>query len=257
MFYTYVLQSEEKYKFGVCSELLYKKLPVGLCYFEVFADRTEAKQREKYLKSLRSSRISSLIKSKKIKGFTCHTEGEKTVICLKNGIYHLTDAISVKGENIELRGEKNTIIQGCVKIDGWVDEGNGVFSAKTEHDADALYINNEKYQMARFPKYNPNVKIFGGFSRDVLSKAKADEWMDPSGAYIHAMHLHNWGGYSYEVTGKDENGNLTYIGGWQNNRQMGMHSDFKYIENVREEMTEPGEWYFDKKNKRVYVILKP
>ena len=90
-----------------------------------------------------------------------------------------------------------------------------------------------------------------------MSKAKADEWKNPKGAYIHAMHLHNWGGYSYEVTGKDESGNLTYIGGWQNNRQMGMHSDFKYIENIREEMTEPGEWYFDKKNKRVYVILKP
>ncbi|MBR2024777.1 MAG: right-handed parallel beta-helix repeat-containing protein, partial [Clostridia bacterium] len=96
----------------------------------------------------------------------------------------------------------------------------------------------------------------GGFSRDVLSNAKANEWKNPKGAYIHAMHLHNWGGFSYEVTGKDEKGNLTYIGGWQNNRQMGMHSDFKYIENLREEMTEPGEWYFDKENKRVYVILK-
>ena len=182
MFYTYVIQSEEKYGFGVCSELLYKKLPVGLCYFEVFADRTEAKQREKYLKSLRSSRILSLIKSKKIKGFTCHTEGEKTVICLKNGIYNLKDAISVRGENIELRGEKNTIIQGCVKIDGWVDEGNGVFSAKTEHDADALYINNEKYQMARFPKYNPNVKIS---NRPTICNSPKNKLVDSSTSLLY------------------------------------------------------------------------
>ena len=256
MFYTYLTQSEGEYGFGVCSQLLNKKLPEGLCYFEVFANKSEAKHREQYLKKLSYARLSSLIKSKKAKGFTCHKEGEKTVISLKNGVYNLTSAILVKGENIEIRGEKNTIIQGCVKIDNWVDEGNGVFSARTNYDADALYVNGEKYQMARFPKYNPNVKIFGGFSRDVLSKSKADEWKNPKGAYIHAMHLHNWGGYSYEVTGKDENGNLTYIGGWQNNRQMGMHSDFKYIENVREEMTEPGEWYFDKENKRVYVILK-
>lgn len=257
MFYTYLTQSEGEYGFGVCSQLLYKKLPDGLCYFEVFADKKDAKSRMECLKKLSYAKLSSLIKSKKGNGFACYNEGEKTVICLKNGVYNLTEAILVKSENITIRGAENTVIQGCAKIDGWVDEGNGVFSAKTEYDADALYINGEKYQMARFPKYNPNVRIFGGFSRDVLSKAKADEWKNPVGAYIHAMHKHNWGGFSYEVTGKDENGNLTYIGGWQNNRQMGMHSDFKYIENVREEMTEPGEWYFDKENKRVYVILKP
>ncbi len=257
MFYTYLTRNEGKYGFGVCTELLYKKIPIGLCYFEVFADKNEARRRREYLKKLSYARLSSLIKSKRVRGFTCHKEGEKTVICLKNGIYNLTGTILVKGENIEVRGAENTIIQGCAKINNWEDEGNGVFSAETEYDADALYINGEKYQMARFPKYNPNIRIFGGFSRDVLSRAKAEAWKDPSGAYIHAMHRHNWGGFSYEVTGKDENGNLTYIGGWQNNRQMGMHSDFKYIENVREEMTEPGEWYFDKKNKRAYVILKP
>ena len=257
MFYTYLTQDEGKYGFGVCSELLYKELPVNLCYFEIFDNKSDAKNRLKFLEKLSYRGLLSLIKSKKSMGFTCHKEGEKTVICLKNGIYNLTNPILIKGENIIIRGDKNSVIQGCVKIDNWVDEGNGVFSAPCEYEADDLYIGNEKYQMARFPKYNPNVRIFGGFSRDVLSRAKADEWKNPKGAYIHAMHLHNWGGYSYEVTGKDENGNLTYIGGWQNNRQMGMHSDFKYIENVREEMTEPGEWYFDKENKRVYVILKP
>ena len=257
MFYTYLTLSEGKYGFGVSSELLCKKLPIDLCYFEVFNDKKEAKNREKYLKKLSFKRLSSLIKSKKAKGFTCCKDGEKTIISLKNGIYNLTSPISIKGESIEIHGEKNTIIQGCKKIDGWINEGNGVFSTSVDCDVDALYINDEKYQMARFPKYNPNIKIFGGFSKDVLSKAKADEWKNPKGAYIHAMHKHNWGGYSYEVTGKDENGNLTYIGGWQNNRQMGMHSDFKYIENVREEMTLPGEWYFDKENKRVYVFLKP
>ena len=248
MFYTYLTLNDGKYGFGVCTELLYKKLPTGLCYFEVFANKSEANHRVQYLKKLSYTRLSSLIKSKNSKGFTCQHKGEKTVISLKNGIYNLTGTILVKGQSITIRGSENTVIQGCTKIDGWIDEGNGVFSASTEYDADALYINDEKYQMARFPKYNPDIRIFGGFSRDVLSKSKADQWKNPKGAYIHAMHLHNWGGFSYEVTGKDENGNLTYIGGWQNNRQMGMHSDFKYIENVREEMTEQGEWYFDKEN---------
>ena len=124
MFYTYLTQGDGKYGFGVCSELLYKRLPDDLCYFEVFADKNEAKKREEYFKKSSYSRLSSVIKSKKTNGFTCHKEGEKTVICLKNCIYNLTDAISIKGENIEIRGDKNTVIQGCTKIDGWVDEGN-------------------------------------------------------------------------------------------------------------------------------------
>ncbi len=256
MFYTYLTLNDGRYGFGVSSDILYKKLPLGLCYFEIFSDKKEAKDRLECLKKLSFAKISRLIKGDKSSGFVCQNKDGKTVISLKNRTYNLTGAILVKGENIVFRGEKNTILQGCVKIDGWVDEGNGVYSLATEYEADALYISGEKYQMARFPKYNPNIKIFGGFSRDVLSRAKADEWKNPKGAYIHAMHLHNWGGFSYEVTGKDENGNLSYIGGWQNNRQMGMHSDFKYIENVREEMTAPGEWYFDKENGRVYVIPK-
>ena len=256
MFYTYLTFNDGKYDFGVCSHLLLKKLPLGLCYFEAFSNKSEAKCRETYLKKLSFKKLSSLVSGKNITGFACHKEGEKTVITLKNGVYNLTDAILVKGQDIIFRGEKNTTIQGTKKVDSWVSEGDGVFSASVDCDADALYINGEKYEMARFPKFNPNVKIFGGFSRDVLSKTKANEWKNPKGAYIHAMHKHNWGGFSYEVTGKDEDGNLTYVGGWQNNRQMGMHSDFKYIENVREEMTEPGEWYFDKENKRVYAILK-
>ena len=176
MFYTYLTFNDGKYDFGVCSHLLLKKLPLGLCYFEAFSNKSEAKNRETYLKKLSFKRISSLISGKKSLGFICQSEGEKTVISLKNGVYNLTEPILVKGQNITIRGGERTVIEGTEKIDGWVNEGNGVFSASVKYDADALYINDEKYQMARFPKYNPNIRIFGGFSRDVLSKAKADTW---------------------------------------------------------------------------------
>ena len=39
MYYTYLTHSDGEYGFGVCSQLLNKKLPEGLCYFEVFADK--------------------------------------------------------------------------------------------------------------------------------------------------------------------------------------------------------------------------
>ena len=202
MFYTYLIKTEGKYCACVGRDILSKKLPSDLCYFEVFGTQKEAKERGECLKKLSKSKLDSLIKNKKTGGFVCQNDGEKTVITIKSGVYNLTGAILVKGENIALCGEDNVIIGGCEKIDSWQNEGNGVYSASVEGDADALYISGEKYQMARFPKYNPNIKIFGGFSRDVLSKEKADTWQNPKGAYIHAMHRHNWGGFSYEVTGK-------------------------------------------------------
>jgi predicted GIY-YIG superfamily endonuclease len=71
MFYTYLTKSDSKYGFGVCSELLYKRLPANLCYFEVFSNKKEAKEREECLKKLSFKKISSLIKSKKTGGFVC------------------------------------------------------------------------------------------------------------------------------------------------------------------------------------------
>ena len=64
MFYTYLTCDKGKYGFGVCSELLYKKLPTGLCYFEVFTDKKEAIGRIEYLKKLSNAKLSSLFKSK-------------------------------------------------------------------------------------------------------------------------------------------------------------------------------------------------
>ena len=109
MFYIYLTQTDKKYDFGVCSELLYKKLPLNLCYFEVFNDKSKAKRRGEYLKKLSYKKLSALINGKSGYGFTCHKEGEKTVISLKNGVYNLTDAILVKGEGIELRGDKSPV----------------------------------------------------------------------------------------------------------------------------------------------------
>ena len=46
-------------------------------------------------------------------------------------------------------------------------------------------------------------------------------------------------------------------GGWQNNRQMGMHEEYRYAENIFEELTEPGEWFYDEKRHRIFVIPCP
>ena len=66
------------------------------------------------------------------------------------------------------------------------------------------------------------------------------------------MHRSRWGGYHYVITGKDSKGEVTYKGGWQNNRKSGMHKKFRMVENIFEELDAPGEWFHDAKAKTLY-----
>lgn len=55
------------------------------------------------------------------------------------------------------------------------------------------------------------------------------------------MHSAFWGGYHYRITGKKPDGEVEYEGGWQNNRQMGMHPKFRMVEYIFEDLDLPGD----------------
>jgi hypothetical protein len=71
------------------------------------------------------------------------------------------------------------------------------------------------------------------------------------------MHSAHWGGYHYRITGKNGQGEVTYEGGWQNNRPMGMHKSHRFVENIFEELDAPGEWFHDAKTGTLYHIPAP
>jgi hypothetical protein len=119
-------------------------------------------------------------------------------------------------------------------------------------ESDQLFVNGERQHMARYPNVDPAAQYFDGWAADAFSKERAARWADPSGGFIHAMHLHMWGDYHYAITGKDADGNVRYQGGWQNNRQMGMHDKYRFVENIFEELDAPGEWYLDRKTSTLY-----
>ena len=56
--------------------------------------------------------------------------------------------------------------------------------------------------------------------------------------------------------GKGRLAPVTYEGGWQNNRPMGMH-DIRFVENIFEELDAPGEWFLDAKNSLLYFYPPP
>ena len=184
-----------------------------------------------------------------------HTITDGSEIVISSGVHYLHEPIVLKGRHIRIRGEEGAVLRGTLRLktDDFSEAEPGVWCASLPCAADAFYIGDRKYAMARYPKADHPGEVFDGYAADCIFPSKTKEWADPTGGYIHAMHKHDWGGYSYRIDGKNEDGTLALSGGWQNNRQMGMHNEYRYAENIREEMTEPGEWYFDERNLRLYV----
>ncbi len=198
--------------------------------------------------------------------------GQRPVeIVLEDGIHYLaetfvlTPADSGTGDApvvYRARNEGKAVLSGGFRLDlNWEaapETGPGVFKAATPPDLalDQLFINGGRQRMARYPTYNPDTPTaaYQGFAADAFSRERAARWSDPGGGYIHAMHRHRWGGCHYRITGKNAEGDITYEGGWQNNRQMGMHERFRMVENIFEELDAPGEWFHHRKTHTLYCI---
>ena len=178
-----------------------------------------------------------------------------TRVVIPAGVHYLSEPVVIRGKNIRITGEDGAVIRGTVRLgrEDFVEIEPGIWSAKVPARADAFYVGERKYSMARYPKADWPDEVYAGYAADCIFPSKTKEWADPAGGYIHAMQLHHWGGYTYRIDGKNEDGTLKLSGGWQNNRQMGMHDEYRYAENIREEMTRPGEWYFDERQMRIYI----
>ncbi len=136
----------------------------------------------------------------------------------------------------------------------WTAYRDGILQAKVPagFSTDQLFVNGERQRMARYPNYDPASQYFDGWSPDAFSKERAVRWRDPKGGFIHAMHKHLWGDFHYEITGKSATGEVAYEGGWQNNRRLGIHDKYRFVENIFEELDAPGEWYLDAKTSTLY-----
>ena len=193
---------------------------------------------------------------------------EAVTIHVADGVYYLPETLvfepqdSGSAENQILyvaENEGGAILSGGSLLElAWQPHTDGIMKATTPEGLviDQLFISGKNQRMARYPNYDASKKTaaYQGFAADAFSKERAANWADPTGGYIHAMHRARWGGYHYQITGKDDQGNVTYEGGWQNNRQMGMHKQFRMVENIFEELDATGEWFHDAKNNTLYYI---
>ena len=150
---------------------------------------------------------------------------------------------------------ETVVISGGAKVEAtWKPYKNGIMQAKVPDGftSDQLFVNGRRQPMARYPNYDPKAQYFNGFSADCISPERVKRWAQPAGGFLHAMHRSLWGDFHYRITGKDAGGKLQYVGGWQNNRKMGMHGKYRFVENIFEELDAPGEWYLDARQHVLY-----
>ena len=190
--------------------------------------------------------------------------GEQPAVFLKEGVYYLETPLIFTPEDsgrldapvtyAACKGEKVVISGGAKLHFRWKAHGDGIMQAQTPAglEIDQLFINGQRQHMARYPNYDPDATPYNGAAADAFSSERAAHWADPAGGYIHALHAHLWGGYHYRITGKTAAGEITYEGGWQNNRQMGLHDSRRFVENIFEELDAPGEWFHDEKAHILY-----
>jgi hypothetical protein len=191
-------------------------------------------------------------------------KGEHVNVLLRKGVYYLTQPIVFTVADSRPQGKSLTIktyLHEKVSVKGsarlrlvWMKK-DGIYQAKVSADKlmfDQLYVNGTLMQMARYPNYQAGKKIFNGTASDVLSAAHIQKWKNPEGAYLHVMQAHMWGGFAYQIKGK-KGAELLMDGGWQNNRPSAMHKEYRFIENIKEELDTLNEWYYDKLEQQLYL----
>jgi len=191
-------------------------------------------------------------------------KGEPVTIYLRGGMYYLPETLVFTEDDsgapqalVEYvaYGQERPVVSGGVKLDlRWEPFRDGIMKATVPAGlvTDQLFVNGVRRPMARYPNFDPNVRHFNGFAADAFSPARASRWSDPRGGFIHAMHAPEWGDFHYLITGKNPNNEVSYEGGWQNNRRMGMHKTYRMVENIFEELDAPGEWFHDAKGGVLY-----
>lgn len=142
----------------------------------------------------------------------------------------------------------------------WNSKQHGIMQARIPEGVDLdvvacdqLYLDGERLRLARYPNYSATDRFFGGTAADALSPERISTWISPAGGFIHSLHRSKWGGNHWRMLGKNTDGTLRLEGGWMNNRPSGINPKLRFVENIREELDAPGEWYLDREQRVLFV----
>ena len=198
------------------------------------------------------------------------TPDEAVTVYLRSGKYYLTEPVvftpadsGTENGPVTYKAYKDEIPQilGGVKLDGlkWTKTDDNVYKTKVPDGLvfETLFIDGQQQILARYPNYTENAPAFNGVAADCLSKERVRTWKDPTHGYFHAMHPSRWGGIHFQITDKKNPGEVTLIGGTQNNRGSGQHKQHRYVENIFEELDDVHEWYLNRNTSELYFHPAP
>jgi len=197
-------------------------------------------------------------------------------VYLRGGTYYLDEPLVFTAKDSGSREapvrfaayeKEKPVLSGGVKLDlTWRPYRDGIFQAdvpavqKGKLTFTQLFVNPpgaERQHLARYPNFAGDYRYNGpGCSTDALSTERVRRWKNPTGGFVHGLSSHRWGSLHYRITGVDEKGNLKLEGGDQINRNSSLHKQYRFVENIFEELDAPGEWYLDT-SKGVLYFMPP
>jgi hypothetical protein len=192
-------------------------------------------------------------------------KGTKHLV-LGSGVYYMEKPAVLdaraSGLTIEAAPGQTVILNGGRKLAlDWKPSTRGtpgIFEATVPADIkeiDSLWIDGRLQHLARFPNFDPNARYLGGGSAEALSPQRAMRWKHPAGAWVHGLHLNDWGGVHDRIESVSPDGAVKLEGGWGNNRGTRVHARERFVEGIFEELDAPGEWFFDAEAHTLFVIL--
>ncbi|TPG51620.1 PDZ domain-containing protein [Sphingomonas glacialis] len=98
---------------------------------------------------------------------------------------------------------------------------------------------------ARYPNYDPAKLPLGGVSADATSAERIARWKNPAGGIVQALHSSRWGSVHIPILGKNADGTLRLGPAVGNAPSTSPSITERFVENIREELDAPGEWYHD------------
>ncbi len=190
--------------------------------------------------------------------------GKKVIVEFASGVYRIAKTVVFSnrdaGVTYKAASGANVLFSGSAELKPrWNRYGDKVLNCQvpSDFDTDQIFLNGERQTLARYPNENLSIRILHGYAKDAISPERVTRWKSPAGGFLHAMHVHMWGDFHYKLLGKDENNVLVMEGGWQNNRPLGMHPEYKFVEGIFEELDSPGEWFLDRLNHLLYYYPRP
>ena len=81
------------------------------------------------------------------------------------------------------------------------------------------------------------------------------DWSNPTTGVVHTFHCGHWGNWQFQVASRDKEEQTIYFGsgGFQEARGCKQGAEW-YVENIKEELDAPNEWFYDEKNQVLYYF---